>query len=120
LLAAHQGTADATGIDVKFAVFRVMADRGLTIERMVKLTQVSRDGYYRFEESARSGSKPDMELRDAIQRIALEWPSYGQRRITQELRSAITPPIWSNRSACDATHADALAGTSDFQSREFA
>jgi putative transposase len=27
-----------------------------------------------------------MELRDAIQRIALEWPSYGRRRITQELR----------------------------------
>ena len=25
-----------------------------------------------------------MDLRDAIQRIALEWPSYGRRRITQE------------------------------------
>src|SRR5208282_4030788 len=24
--------------------------------------------------------------RDAIQRVALEWPSYGRRRITQELR----------------------------------
>jgi len=63
-----------------------MADRGLTIERMVKLAQVSRASYYRFEESARSGWEPDMELRDAIQRIALEWPSYGRRRITQELR----------------------------------
>ena len=27
-----------------------------------------------------------MELRDAIQRIALEWPSYGRPRITAELR----------------------------------
>ncbi len=27
-----------------------------------------------------------MDLRDAIQRIALEWPTYGRRRITQELR----------------------------------
>ena len=27
-----------------------------------------------------------MELRDAIQRIALEWPSYGRPRITKELR----------------------------------
>jgi putative transposase len=27
-----------------------------------------------------------MELRDAIQRIALEWPCYGRPRITQELR----------------------------------
>ena len=26
-----------------------------------------------------------MDLRDAIQRIALEWPSYGRRRITREL-----------------------------------
>jgi putative transposase len=63
-----------------------MADRGLRIERMVKLAQVSRASYYRFEESAGSGSEPDMELRDAMQRIALEWPSYGRRRITRELR----------------------------------
>jgi transposase InsO family protein len=27
-----------------------------------------------------------MDLRDAIQRIALEWPSYGRPRITRELR----------------------------------
>jgi transposase InsO family protein len=27
-----------------------------------------------------------MDLRDAIQRIAVEWPSYGRPRITQELR----------------------------------
>jgi transposase InsO family protein len=32
------------------------------------------------------GSDNDMELRDAIQRIALEWPSYGRPRITEELR----------------------------------
>jgi putative transposase len=63
-----------------------MADRGLTIERMVRLAQVSRASYYRFKESIGSGSDSDMELRDAIQRIALEWPSYGRRRITQELR----------------------------------
>jgi len=63
-----------------------MADRGLTIERMVRLGQVNRPSYYRFEKSASSGSDSDMELRDAIQRIALEWPSYGRRRITQELR----------------------------------
>jgi putative transposase len=27
-----------------------------------------------------------MDLRDAIQRVALEWPSYGRRRMTRELR----------------------------------
>ena len=63
-----------------------MADGGLTVERMVKLAQVSRASYYRFEESARSESDSDIELRDAIQRIALEWPSWGRRRITRELR----------------------------------
>ena len=62
-----------------------MADRGLTMERMVRLAQVSRASYYRFEESIGSGSDSKMELRDAIQRIALEWPSYGRRRITYEL-----------------------------------
>ena len=64
----------------------MIADRGLTVERMVRLAQVSRASYYRFEESVRSGSDSDMELRDAVQRIALEWPSYGRRRIKRELR----------------------------------
>jgi len=39
-----------------------MADRGLTMERMVRLAQVSRASYYRFEESVRSGSDSEMEL----------------------------------------------------------
>src|SRR5215471_13404996 len=29
----------------------------------------------------------DMDLRDEIQKIALEWPSYGSRRITAELKA---------------------------------
>jgi putative transposase len=63
----------------------VKADRGLTVERMVELARVSRASFYRFDESPASGSDADMDLRDAIQRIALEWPSYGRRRITREL-----------------------------------
>lgn len=62
------------------------ADRGLTIQRMVELGRVSRPGFYRFDERGRPGPDRDMDLRDAIQRIALEWPSYGRPRITQELR----------------------------------
>jgi putative transposase len=53
---------------------------------MVKLAGVSRASFYRFEEDARPGPDPDMDLRDAVQRIALEWPSYGRPRITAELR----------------------------------
>jgi putative transposase len=91
VLAAHRATADAAGVDWKSAVYRkveeeVKANRGLTIERMVELGRVSRSGFYRFDDSAEPGSDPHMDLRDAIQRIALEWPSYGRPRITAELR----------------------------------
>jgi putative transposase len=64
----------------------VKAGRGLTVGRMVKLAGVSRASYYRFDENAEAKPDPDMDLRDAIQRIALEWPAYGRRRMTQELR----------------------------------
>jgi putative transposase len=89
VLAAHRGTADAAGVDWKSAVYQkveeeVKAKGGLTIERMVKLGQVSRSGFYRFNDRE-PGPDPDMDLRDAIQKIALEWPSYGRPRITAEL-----------------------------------
>jgi transposase InsO family protein len=63
----------------------VKADRGLTLERMVKLGRVSRSGFYRFEDTEPEPDR-DMDLRDAIQKIAVEWPSYGRPRITKELR----------------------------------
>ena len=62
------------------------ANRGLTVERMVELGRVSRSGFYRFDDNRPPRPDGDMELRDAIQRIALEWPSYGRPRITEELR----------------------------------
>jgi putative transposase len=46
---------------------------------------VSRAGYYRFVKPARPSSE-EMELRDAIQKIALEMPAYGYRRVTAQLR----------------------------------
>jgi len=57
----------------------------LSVQRLCELTQVSRAGFYRWRE-APSEQEEDMDLRDEIQRIALEWPSYGRRRITAELR----------------------------------
>jgi putative transposase len=62
------------------------ADRGLTVERMMELGRVSRASFYRFDENAPPSHGADIDLRDAIQRIALEWPSYGRPRITAELR----------------------------------
>jgi len=49
----------------------VKADRGLTIGRMVELGGVSRASFYRYEEDAAERPDRDMDLRDAIQRIAL-------------------------------------------------
>src|ERR1700691_2220172 len=46
---------------------------------------VSRSGFYRFPPNP-PGPDRDMKLRDAIQRIALEFPSYGWLRMTAELR----------------------------------
>jgi putative transposase len=62
------------------------AGDGLTIQRMLKLGRVSRSSFYRFDPEHQPGADRDMELRDAIQRIALEWPCYGRPRITEELR----------------------------------
>jgi transposase InsO family protein len=52
---------------------------------MCELGRVSRAGWYR-RGSEDPGANPDVELRGEIQRIALEWPAYGSRRITAELR----------------------------------
>jgi putative transposase len=64
----------------------VKTGRGLTIQRMVELGRVSRSGFYRCGADRPPVPDADMDLRDAIQRIALEWPSYGRPRITHELR----------------------------------
>lgn len=54
---------------------------------MLELGRVSRSSFHRFATAALVGSADnDMELRDAMQRIALEMPAYGRRRITAELR----------------------------------
>ncbi len=62
------------------------AGRGLTMVRMVELGGVSRASFYRYDEDVCGRPDRDMDLRDAIQRIALEWPSYGRPRITAALR----------------------------------
>ena len=52
---------------------------------MCALARVSRVGFYRFPSRA-PGADGDVELRDALQRIALEFPSYGWPRMTAELK----------------------------------
>jgi len=57
----------------------------MTVERMCQLAQLSRAGFYRLVPRP-AGLDPDMELRDELQRVALEFPSYGWPRMTAELR----------------------------------
>jgi len=45
---------------------------------------VSRAGFYRWQHRPEAVAA-DLDLRVEIQRIALEWPCYGRRRITAEL-----------------------------------
>jgi putative transposase len=57
---------------------------GLRIERMCRLAEVSRPGYYRHWQA----SAPALEetgLRDAIQKVAIEHRHYGYRRIAAQL-----------------------------------
>jgi putative transposase len=46
---------------------------------------VSRAGYYRFIKPIQEQAR-EMELRDVIQKLAVEMPAYGYRRITMALR----------------------------------
>jgi transposase InsO family protein len=52
---------------------------------MTELGRVSRSSFYRSQEDKPAQPDADMDLRDAIHRIALEWPCYGRPRITKEL-----------------------------------
>lgn len=58
----------------------------LTVKRMCEAGGFSRAGYYRFLDPAKPAAA-DTRLRDQIQKIAVEWPSYGSRRIAQELKA---------------------------------
>ena len=57
----------------------------ISIERLCYLMGVSRSWYYE-RPSAEEKARKDVELRDAIERIVLEFPGYGYRRVTAALR----------------------------------
>jgi putative transposase len=59
----------------------------IPLQRLCELTAVSRAGYYRFKDTPPLHSDDaEMDLRDEIQRIALEFPCYGWRRVREELK----------------------------------
>jgi len=58
----------------------------LSITRMCEVAGFSRSGYYRFLDPV-APCAADMDLRDEMQKIAVQWPAYGSRRITEELKA---------------------------------
>jgi putative transposase len=56
------------------------------VSALCQMVGVSRAGFYRSLRS-RQAMPVEMEIRDEMQKIAVEWPSYGYRRITAELQN---------------------------------
>ena len=58
----------------------------MSVIHMCEVAGFSRAGYYRFLDPVKA-APAEMDVRDEIQKIALEWPSYGSRRIKRELKT---------------------------------
>jgi len=57
----------------------------ITLERLCELGQVGRAGFYRWRQVPPATDR-DLDLRDEMQRIAVEFPYYGWRRMQKELK----------------------------------
>jgi putative transposase len=55
------------------------------VSALCQMTSLSRASFYRSQ-WPRQASPVEMEMRDELQKIAVEWPAYGYRRITTELQ----------------------------------
>jgi putative transposase len=55
------------------------------VSALCQMTGLSRASFYRWR-LPRQATPVEMELRDQMQKVALEWPAYGYRRITSELQ----------------------------------
>jgi len=69
---------------LQLAAQALASPNALPLSAICDTLALSRATYYRQPAQAQA-SDPDLELRDHIQRLALEWPQYGYRRITAEL-----------------------------------
>jgi len=62
----------------------------VSVNRAAELLEVSRSGFYKwFQRSIRPDSGPNIEIqiREEIQNIVIEFPGYGYRRVTIELQN---------------------------------
>ena len=75
---------------LKLATQQLADGSQLPVAALLETLSLARATHYRHLANPLLAD-PDMELRDHIQRVALEWPQYGYRRITAELhRQGIT------------------------------
>ncbi|HEY2235973.1 MAG TPA: IS3 family transposase [Candidatus Angelobacter sp.] len=58
----------------------------MSVLQMCGIAGFVRSGYYRFLDPEKPAAM-DMDLRNEMQKIAVEWPCYGSRRITEELKA---------------------------------
>jgi putative transposase len=68
-----------------FEEIRQGAAKGQAVNALCQMTGLNRAGFYRWR-APRQATPVEMELRDQMQKVALEWPAYGYRRITHELQ----------------------------------
>jgi putative transposase len=67
-----------------FEEVRQASGKGEAVNALCQMTGISRAGYYRWRMPPPT-FPVEMELRDQMQQVALEFPAYGYRRITFEL-----------------------------------
>ena len=53
---------------------------------LCQMTGLNRAGFYRWRSPHQASAPIEVEIRDEMQKVALESPSYGYRRITQEIQ----------------------------------
>jgi hypothetical protein len=89
LLAACRGAAEAASVDYPQLVYPYLEKEinlatPIPLKRLCRLGKVSRAGFYRWQKASPSVDR-DLDIRDAMQKIALEFPYYGWRRMQKEL-----------------------------------
>ena len=77
---------------------------------LCQMTGLNRTGFYRWRAPCQA-NPVEMELRDEMQKIALEWPAYGYRRITAELQTARLRCQPQTRAADDAEGQSAVCAS---------
>jgi putative transposase len=68
-----------------FEEIRGAAAKGKAVSALCQMTGLNRAGFYRSRKP-RQATPVEMEIRDEMQKIAVESPAYGYRRITAELQ----------------------------------